>query len=292
MVSIGVTNLTPATTYYFRAVATNSAGTNFGNTLKFFTTPLPRAQTLPATLLNGASAQLNGFATPNASTLPTTAWFEWGTNRAYGNQTLPVSVGTGFTVVYTNAPITGLLTNVPYHFRLVVSNAQAVVFGFDQILDEANVVTWGANFLGQLNVPAGLTNLAVGVAAGYENGLAMNNNGGVVGWGENSVGQATVPASLSNLVAVAGGEYFSTVLKADGTVAAWGADVFPGQTNVPAGLNNVVYLAAGRFAGLAIKNNGNVVAWGFNGSGQTNTVPAGCDQCRRRSRAANCTAWL
>ena len=71
----------------------------------------------------------------------------------------PVSVGTGFSVVYTNAQITGLFTNVAYHFRLVVSNAQSVVYGFDQVLDQANVVAWGANYLGQLNVPAGLSNV-------------------------------------------------------------------------------------------------------------------------------------
>ena len=61
------------------------------------------------------------MATPNG--LPSTAWFEWGTNTTYGTVTPPVSVGTGFNVVYTTNRISGLTTNVPYHFRLVVSNA-------------------------------------------------------------------------------------------------------------------------------------------------------------------------
>jgi subtilisin-like proprotein convertase family protein len=273
IIGIDVTNLLPETLYYFRAVATNSVGTNYGNIRSFFTVPLPRAQTLAATLVAGPSAQLNGFATPNANTLPTTAWFEWGTNRAYGNVTPSVNVGTGFAVVYTNAAITGLLTNVPYHFRLVVSNAQAVVYGFDQVLDQANVVAWGANFLGQLNVPAGLSNV-VAVAGAYNHSLALKSSGLAVGWGENAVGQATVPANLTNLVGIAGGEYFSAALRANGTVAAWGANVFPGQTNVPVGLNNVVEIAAGRFATLALKSDGTITPWGVNFSGIT-TVPAG-----------------
>ena len=63
------------------------------------------------------------MATPNG--LPATAWFEWGTNTLYGNSTPPVAVGTGFNVVFTNAMISGLVANLPYHFRLVVSNAFA-----------------------------------------------------------------------------------------------------------------------------------------------------------------------
>ena len=97
------------------------------------------------------------MATPNG--LPTTAWFEWGTNTLYGNPTPPVSVGGAFNVAYMASPISGLTANVPYHFRLVVSNALATVDGFDQILDEANIVAWGANFDGQKIGPLGLSNV-------------------------------------------------------------------------------------------------------------------------------------
>ena len=76
------------------------------------------------------------------------------------------------------------MTNVPYHFRLVVSNALGVVYGFDQILDEANVVAWGANYAGQLNVP---TNENVTAIAGaYDHNLALTTNGQVLAWGDNT----------------------------------------------------------------------------------------------------------
>ncbi len=229
----------------------------------------PFAFTQPATLVTGNSARLNGMASPNGA--PATAWFEWGTSTLYGNSTPPVAVGGVANVVYTNSVISGLAANVPYHFRLVVSNAQTVVHGFDQVLDEAYVVAWGANYVGQANVPSGLSN-AVAIAGAFDHSLALKNDGTAVAWGDNTFGQATVPAGLNNLLAVAGGAYYSLVLKNNGTVASWGANIL-NQTNVPAGLNNVVTIAGGTYSSLALKNDGNVVAWGANFFSLTN-VPA------------------
>ena len=87
------------------------------------------------------------MATPNG--LASTAWFQWGTNTLYGSNTPPVAVGNGYNVVYVTNQISGLVTNVAYHFRLVVSNAAGTNYGFDQILDEANVVVWGGDYVGQ-----------------------------------------------------------------------------------------------------------------------------------------------
>jgi subtilisin-like proprotein convertase family protein len=230
----------------------------------------PFAFTQPATLVTGTSAQLNGMATPNG--LPATAWFEWGTNTLYGNSTPPVSVGAGFNVVYTTGQIAGLAANMPYHFRLVVSNATTVTYGFDQILDEAYVVVWGANYAGQATVPPGLSNV-VAIAGAYDHSLALKQDGTAVGWGDNNFGQATVPAGLTSLVAVAGGSYYSMALMANGTVASWGANIL-GQTNVPPGLNNVVEIAGGTYSSLALINDGTVVTWGAGFFGLTN-VPAG-----------------
>jgi hypothetical protein len=162
---------------------------------------------------------------------------------------------------------------MPYHFRLVVSNATTVTYGFDQILDEAYVVVWGANYAGQANVPVGLSNNAVAIAGAYDHSLALKQDGTAVGWGDNNFGQATVPAGLTSLVAVAGGSYYSMALMANGTVASWGANIL-GQTNVPPGLNNVVEIAGGTYSSLALINDGTVVTWGAGFFGLTN-VPAG-----------------
>jgi len=66
----------------------------------------PFAHTRPATYLRPTSATLNGIAVPNGS--PTTAWFEWGGNDSYGQQTPPVDIGSGDTLVRVSTGITGL----------------------------------------------------------------------------------------------------------------------------------------------------------------------------------------
>jgi len=159
---------------------------------------------------------------------------------------------------------------VPYHFRLVVSNAVGVVYGFDQILDEANVVAWGADYAGQLNVPTNKNITAI--AGAYDHNLTLTTNGQVVAWGDNNFGQATVPAGLSNLLAVAGGQYYTMALMSNGTVTNWGANIL-GALAMPAALSNVVTIAGGTYSSLALQNNGTVVAWGANFFNLTN-VPA------------------
>ncbi|HEX4264762.1 MAG TPA: LamG-like jellyroll fold domain-containing protein [Verrucomicrobiae bacterium] len=229
----------------------------------------PFAFTQPAQAVTGTSAQLNGMVTPNG--LPTVAWFDWGTNTFYGNQTPLVAVGNSFNVVYFTNQLAGLTLNVPYHFRLVVSNVFSVVTGFDQIFDEAKVVAWGADYDQQVEVPAGLSNV-VAIAGAYDHSLALKNNGTVTAWGDPNLNVTNVPPGLNNVLAVAGATYTSVALRNNGTVTEWGGNIF-NVTNVPAGLNNVVMISAGTYATLALQNSGQVVAWGANAFNVTNVPP-------------------
>ena len=147
-----------------------------------------------------------------------------------------------------------------------------VAYGFDQILDEANVVAWGADYAGQINVPTSLNNV-VAIAGAYDHSLALTNNGMVVAWGDNTFGQATVPAAFDNVVAVAGGQLLTPRLEQQRHGGLLGRETFLSQTNVPAGLSNVVEIAGGTYSSLALKSDGTVVAWGANFFGLTN-VPA------------------
>lgn len=251
--------------------AVNAKSLSATNTFTVMVTvPVPPfAFTQPAQGVTTTSARLNGMATPNG--VPSVAWFEWGTDTTYGNQTAPFGVGSSYKVAYTTSTITGLTPNVPYHFRLVVSNAFAVARGFDQILDQAKVVVWGADYVKQAEVPSGLSNV-VAIAGAYDHSLALRDSGTVVAWGDNTFTQTNVPAGLNNVLAIAGGQYSSMALRNNGTVAAWGGNILS-VTNVPAGLNSVVMIASGTYASLALQSSGNVVAWGANFFGVTN-VPA------------------
>jgi subtilisin-like proprotein convertase family protein len=261
-------------TNLFETVVTDTNGLSATN---FFyvvvTAPIdPFAFTQPVQGVTGPRARFNGMATPNG--IPSVAWFDYGTNTSYSSGPSPiVNVGSGTTVVYVQYRATGLTPNVPYHYRLTVSNALAVVHGFDQILDVANVVAWGANFQKQVQLPPVLNQNVTEIAGAYDHSLAVLNNQTVVAWGDNTFNQANVPVTLNNVLAVAGGQYSSMALVNAGTVTAWGANVFQNVTNVPNSITNVIMIAAGADAGMALNTNGNIKAWGANFSGLTNVPP-------------------
>lgn len=135
---------------------------------------------------------------------------------------------------------------------------------------DGTVAAWGANYDGQTDVPAGLTDV-VAAAAGWNHSLALKRDSTVVAWGFDSNGETSVPAGLTDVVAVSASANHNLALKADGTVVAWGYSG-NGQTDVPAGLTDVVAVSAGANHSLALKKDGTVVAWGY--SAQT-SLPAG-----------------
>ena len=116
------------------------------------------------------------MAVPNG--LPSTAWFEWGTNSAYGHTSSPVSIGAGTSVVRVSTGLSGLAAATAYDFRLVVSNASGgVSLGPSQrFITGGRVKAWGNNWYGQTNVPADWHDI-VGVAAGAWHTLVLRAAG-------------------------------------------------------------------------------------------------------------------
>ena len=271
----------------------------------------PLAFTQPAIAVTSANAVLTGMATPNGKA--TTAWFQWGYDTNYGNVTLPINAGNGAGVVHVDSETITLNGAGSYHFQLVASNSDGVVYGTDQVFGvgktiwvwgnsysgqdnppsglnsveqlagggahslalttTGNVVAWGNNLYGQATVPGSLANATMTIAGGYYHSLAVTTNGQVVAWGNNFYKQTNVPAGLANVIAVAAGYYDSMALTADGHVVAWGQNSF-GQTNVPAAATNIVAIAAGGNHNLALRNDGTIIGWGDNSGGQLN-VPGG-----------------
>lgn len=105
----------------------------------------------------------------------------------------------------------------------------------------------------------GLSNI-VAIAAGPVHNLALKKDGTIFAWGFDGNGELNEPAGLSNVVAIAasGSSFpargYSLALKRDGTLVAWGKIGFQPAT-VPAGLSNVVAIAAGENYCLAITTN-------------------------------------
>src|SRR5205823_422001 len=92
-VSTNLSGLTSGTTYHFRLVATNAAGTTFGGDQTLTTLVKPSVATGSATSIVDTTATLNGSVDPNGSS--TTYRFEYGTTTSYGSQSPAVDASAG-----------------------------------------------------------------------------------------------------------------------------------------------------------------------------------------------------
>ena len=126
-VSANLTGLSAGTTYYFRAVATNSVGSTTGNTLTFTTTlPLPTAVTIAASFIGTSGANINGDVTPNG--IPTSVYFEWGDRSdLLSNSNVTVSIGSGTDLVASFARAEGLNSDSTYFYRIVAVTTNSSV---------------------------------------------------------------------------------------------------------------------------------------------------------------------
>ena len=111
------------------------------------------------------------------------------------------------------------------------------------LLATGQVIVWGSDASGIVNVPTSVTNV-VSLRAGALHLVALRADGTVVAWGNSSDGRTTVPVGLNRVIKIAAGRAHSLALRDDGTVVAWGYNG-SGQTSVPSGLANVVDIAAG-----------------------------------------------
>jgi alpha-tubulin suppressor-like RCC1 family protein len=193
------------------------------------------------------------------------------------------------------------------------------------LLKNGTVMAWGRNASGQLgdgttrdsDVPVAVCEPAPArcpgsklsgvkaVSAGWEDSLALLDNGTVVGWGRNGVGElgdgtltnSKVPVAVSGLTkkarAISAGSFHSLALLENGAVMAWGDNEFSqlgttvsstcDEPNEPffrdtpcddtpeavTGLTaGVTAISAGTFTGMALLEDGTVMTWGLGDIGE------------------------
>jgi hypothetical protein len=131
-IGANVSSLTANTTYHFRIVGSNSAGTSTGGDKAFTTltaTGAPVVTTNAATNVTASSATLTGSLDPHG--LTTNVSFQYGTTTSYG-RTTPMQSQTGNTYRNITASIGALTAHTTYHFRIVATNSAGTRFGTDR----------------------------------------------------------------------------------------------------------------------------------------------------------------
>lgn len=127
-----LTDLLPKTKYFFRAYATNSSGTGYGNELQLTTLgDMPGSNALDATNIQLNSATLNASVNPNH--LPTKVTFDWGISTDYGNS-IEYSQNplTGNNLITLSADLSGLAPGKTYHFRIKSENSLGITLSNDK----------------------------------------------------------------------------------------------------------------------------------------------------------------
>jgi len=112
----------------------------------------PGVLTLPASELAAHTATLNGTVNPEGVTAG--YYFDYGLTTNYGNATMTNQLAAGTNNIAVSIPVSGLLANTLYHFRIVATNSGGITLGAD-LYFTTSVAT----------VPAVVTQPATGVTA-------------------------------------------------------------------------------------------------------------------------------
>jgi phosphodiesterase/alkaline phosphatase D-like protein len=138
-VTADLTGLTAGTTYHYRLVATNAAGTARGADGVFTTTRPPAATTGAASAIGPTSATANGTVDPNGA--ETTWYVEYGATTEYGLRTADKSAGAGTAATAVSVQLTGLTAGTTYHYRVVATSDGGTDRGADVTFVTASAPT-------------------------------------------------------------------------------------------------------------------------------------------------------
>ena len=127
--SSALSGLTPNTTYYVRAYATNFLGTSYGNELIFTTSAivLPTVTTTAVSESTGCSAISGGAVTSNGGASLSAWGVCWGTasNPTLTNSFLQNNLSSGG----FSTALTGLTANTMYYVRAYATNSAGIAYG-------------------------------------------------------------------------------------------------------------------------------------------------------------------
>jgi hypothetical protein len=177
-----MTGLSPNTTYYVRAYATNTAGTAYGNEVSFTTNAqLPTVTTQAVTGIGTTTATGNGTITSLGAPNPFAHGMVWNTG---GNPTLADSSSNEGAAAATGAftsSMTGLSPNTTYYVRAYATNTAGTAYGnevsFTTNAQLPTVTTQAVTGIGTTTATGNGTITDLGVPNPFAHGVCWNTGG-------------------------------------------------------------------------------------------------------------------
>ncbi len=206
-----ITGLTPATTYYVRAYATNSTGTAYGNEVSFTTSSAPTGplvSTGSITNISQTSASGGGVVLSDGGASVTARGVCWSISAnptVAGNKTID-STGTGNFI----SALTGLSANTTYYVRAYATNSIGTTYGNDVIFTTSSapsaptVSTGSITNISQTSASGGGNVLSDGGAAVTARGVCWSTSANPTVTGNKTIdgnGNGNFTSSLTGLSA-------------------------------------------------------------------------------------------
>ena len=201
--SKALSGLSVATTYYYCAFATNSAGTAIGEVMSFTSLDIvpPTVQTNEGTNITFTEATLNGNVISDGNSAVTDRGFMYGTNVSNLTQTIQSGSGTGS----FNEALTGLTLGTTYYYKAYATNSRGTSYGeamqFTTLeptiptvvtYDATDITTTAATISGNITSDGGSTI----TAKGFQYGTSADNLANTVTLG---IGAGAISTTLTSL---------------------------------------------------------------------------------------------
>ena len=200
-----LTGLSPVTTYYVRAYATNTEGTSYGAETSFTTLAAPpTVVTTAVTGITDVAATSGGTITTDGGAAVTARGVCWSTalNPTVANDLTADGTGTG---TYTSS-ITGLVASTTYYLRAYATNSAGTAYGDNAIFTTLAILptvsTVAVTDITSESAMSGGIVTSDGGAHVYERGVCWNTTGDPTpadGRAENGAGIGTYPCLLPDL---------------------------------------------------------------------------------------------
>lgn len=206
--SSSLTSLSPATTYYVRAYATNSAGTAYGSQVSFTTgTSVPTVVTNHISLITSSTAKCNSDVTSEGGAAVTAYGICWNTSGYPTIADQKTTNGSG--VANFTSDLTGLTPATTYHARAYATNSVGTAYGnelsFITLMTVPTVTTAAVTMSGGVSAATGGNVTVDGGASVMARGVVWGTSPNPVIAYDHTADGAGVGSFTSNLTGLTGG---------------------------------------------------------------------------------------